>query len=410
MEFREEFIKYLHEALNHLSDPKKLLASPMVGLLKLSNRPDKIMALQNILIDAIKSLQPPSDSPSNSKAWRQYESLFYRYIEGFSQQEVAEQLNLGVRHLQREQNSALEILADSLIRQFTINEGPNNQNIINNNSPDFIEAEEAELAWLKEYSINSPLEVQPALASIFETISIIAKDHNVQIKVNIQENLQGLAIHPVAFNQIMLNLLTVGVTLAENGWISVAAILTNDVVGIEIQTTKFTNNSFASLNELTIKIRMAQRLLSICSGKLEVSETFSLFRATLTIPIFDRQILLVIDDNPDTLQLFERYCSNTRYQVIPCQDPSEIMDLVKKQAPDIIIIDVMMPQIDGWLVLSRLRIHPLTASLPIIICTILPQEELAFSLGATGFLRKPVNRQEFLKLLETISLKKKISH
>lgn len=403
MEFREQFIKSLQNTLNHLADPKKLLASPMVDFFQLSSRPYKILALQNILIDAIKNLQPPPDSPPTSKAWRQYESLYYRYIAGFSQREVAEQLNIGVRHLQREQNGGLELLADSLIRQFNIKESPLDYQSFNSNSSIVIE-EDTEFSWLKDYSNNNPTVIQQELTNIFETVSIIANDHNVQINMNNYENLPDIAIHPVVFNQIMLNLLTAGIIIAKNGWISMAVFPAEDGICFEFQTGNFTNNPIDSLNKQTVKITMAQRLLSIYGGKLEVTETFSLLTCTVTIPIFDRQIILVIDDNPDTLQLFERYCSNTRYQFISCPDPSDVINLAIEQSPDIIIIDVMMPRIDGWQIMSRLRMHPMIGSTPIIICTILPLQELALSLGATAYIQKPVNRQEFLKMLEKISL------
>jgi len=68
--------------------------------------------------------------------------------------------------------------------------------------------------------------------------------------------------------------------------------------------------------------------------------------------------------------------------------------------PQIIVLDVMMPQTDGWRVLSRLRQHPLTSNIPVIVCTILAQEALALSLGANAFLRKPVTRQAFLAALD----------
>ncbi len=59
----------------------------------------------------------------------------------------------------------------------------------------------------------------------------------------------------------------------------------------------------------------------------------------------------------------------------------------------------MMPGVDGWEILARLRQHPLTGNLPVIVCTILPERELALALGAAGFLPKPVTRQALLGAL-----------
>jgi CheY-like chemotaxis protein len=60
----------------------------------------------------------------------------------------------------------------------------------------------------------------------------------------------------------------------------------------------------------------------------------------------------------------------------------------------------MLPGIDGWELLGRLREHPQIGTAPIIVCTILPQEEFALTLGAAEFLRKPVSREALLSALD----------
>ena len=76
--------------------------------------------------------------------------------------------------------------------------------------------------------------------------------------------------------------------------------------------------------------------------------------------------------------------------------------MVEKHSPRGIVLDVMMPEVDGWQMLGRLRRHPVTGHIPILICSIVSQEELAFSLGARGFLRKPVTRKNLLDALELL--------
>jgi CheY-like chemotaxis protein len=69
-------------------------------------------------------------------------------------------------------------------------------------------------------------------------------------------------------------------------------------------------------------------------------------------------------------------------------------------APRLIVLDVMLPDVDGWELLGRLRAHPGTQDVPVIVHTILPQEQLARALGADAFLRKPVGREALLALLD----------
>jgi CheY-like chemotaxis protein len=108
----------------------------------------------------------------------------------------------------------------------------------------------------------------------------------------------------------------------------------------------------------------------------------------------------VVDDNRDTLQLFSRYVAGTRYHAVTSDEPAQILNLAESLAPEIIVLDVMMPDIDGWKILAQLKQHPATADVPVLVCTILPQEEIALDLGASGFLSKPVTRKRFLAALD----------
>ena len=112
---------------------------------------------------------------------------------------------------------------------------------------------------------------------------------------------------------------------------------------------------------------------------------------------------LVIDDHPDTSDLLKRYLAGTRYRLVATTEPRRGLDLALELQPYVILLDVMMPDADGWEVLTRMKQLAATASIPIWVCTVLDQSELALALGANGFLRKPVMRQELLAVLESCS-------
>jgi len=111
---------------------------------------------------------------------------------------------------------------------------------------------------------------------------------------------------------------------------------------------------------------------------------------------------LCIDDNADALRLFERYLQDTRYRMLPLREAQRTMDIAAEARPDVIVLDVMLPDIDGWELLGRLREHPATRGIPVLVCTILPQEELARTLGAAAFIRKPVSREGLLAALARV--------
>jgi len=107
----------------------------------------------------------------------------------------------------------------------------------------------------------------------------------------------------------------------------------------------------------------------------------------------------VIDDNADTLQLFHRYLAGTQFDLTSSRDPEEALADIIEVAPQAIVLDVMLPGVDGWELLGRLRGHPQTRDIPVVICTIIPQERLALALGAAAFLQKPFTRDALLSML-----------
>ena len=109
--------------------------------------------------------------------------------------------------------------------------------------------------------------------------------------------------------------------------------------------------------------------------------------------------MLAIEDNRDTLQLWERYLQHTPFRLVGVTEPDDALAMATDLQPDLILLDLMLPSIDGWELLGQLHHHPQTGHVPVIICTVLPQEELALSLGASAFIRKPITRQSFRSVL-----------
>ena len=76
--------------------------------------------------------------------------------------------------------------------------------------------------------------------------------------------------------------------------------------------------------------------------------------------------------------------------------------MITQQPPDLIVLDVMLPDTDGWKLLIQLHEDPITRSIPVIICTVIREEELAYSLGAAHFLAKPVEPRQLVEALDQI--------
>jgi CheY-like chemotaxis protein len=399
---REQFQQHLREGLGHLHDPEALCRSPLAVILGVAHRSDTYSALQAILTEAIAALEPGPAAPSTSRAWRIYELLTCRYVQEQSAPVVAHQLGLSIRHLRREQGFALEALANQLWERFDLEKAPAAERVAA--VVPLTEGVEAvvteELAWVRETHLKSPTDLGQALHAVVDMIRPLAARHETDLVVTLAEPLPGLAVHPIALDHILLGLLSAAIHQSSGGQVRVSARSQTWEVEIKAQYTTSAGAAGSIADGDPAELAMIYRLADLCGGKLTVSPDDKTFTATLVFPAFEQLPVLVIDDNADTLQLLKRYTAGTRYRLIGTADPAQALSLVEQLAPWIIVLDVMMPDVDGWRVLGRLRQHPLTSHIPFIVCTILMEEKLAFLLGASAFLRKPVTRQAFLDALD----------
>jgi PAS domain S-box-containing protein len=104
-------------------------------------------------------------------------------------------------------------------------------------------------------------------------------------------------------------------------------------------------------------------------------------------------VVLLIDDDPNVADLVKRVLRSEQMQVVTAHDGEEGVRLARHIKPDLILLDILMPKMDGWTVLALLRADSELAETPIMICTVTDDRELALSQGVADFLIKPVTRE-----------------
>jgi len=110
--------------------------------------------------------------------------------------------------------------------------------------------------------------------------------------------------------------------------------------------------------------------------------------------------VLVIDDDPAARDLMRRFLDQQGLRMEEADSGQEGLKLARELRPGAIILDVMMPGMDGWAVLTALKADPELAPIPVIMATILDERNLGFALGATDFLTKPIDRDYLAKVLQ----------
>jgi DNA-binding response OmpR family regulator len=116
--------------------------------------------------------------------------------------------------------------------------------------------------------------------------------------------------------------------------------------------------------------------------------------------------LLIVEDDPDIRKLLDTTLTFKGYRVITAPNGKEALKVVQKEQPTVVIADIMMPELDGFGLVHRLRINPETRNVPVVFITatyVAPEDkEFALNIGATRFIQKPVDLEMFLKTIAEI--------
>jgi DNA-binding response OmpR family regulator len=116
--------------------------------------------------------------------------------------------------------------------------------------------------------------------------------------------------------------------------------------------------------------------------------------------------ILIVEDVPDILRLLEETLKFKGYKAVTAFNGQEALDIVQRERPALIITDIMMPKLDGFGLVHRLRINPETRDIPVIFLTAtyvaLEDKAFALNIGATRFIEKPVNFEKFLTTIDEL--------
>lgn len=116
-------------------------------------------------------------------------------------------------------------------------------------------------------------------------------------------------------------------------------------------------------------------------------------------------VILVVDDNRENLELLEAYLEDLDCRTIPACDGPEALEIVKKDKPDLILLDIMMPKMSGFEVCRRIKNDSATTHIPIIMVTALNEYgdmQRGVDCGTDDFVSKPVNKIELLTRVRTM--------
>ncbi len=122
--------------------------------------------------------------------------------------------------------------------------------------------------------------------------------------------------------------------------------------------------------------------------------------------------VLVVDDDPPSLELLQAYLEDVDCKTVSARDGPDALEIIAKEPPDLILLDVMMPKMSGFEVCKRIKKDPKTSDIPVIMVTALNEFgdiERGIDSGTDHFLSKPVNKLELLTRVKTMLKLKHLS-
>jgi signal transduction histidine kinase/CheY-like chemotaxis protein len=108
-------------------------------------------------------------------------------------------------------------------------------------------------------------------------------------------------------------------------------------------------------------------------------------------PVTEKKLILVIDSDPDAVYLLQENLNQQDFNIIGARNGQEGLLIAYKEHPQAILLDILMPDIDGWQILHDLKENPATTDIPVILLTIVDKKALGFQLGASAYLLKPLD-------------------
>ena len=407
---RSDFFAVLHKTLINLYDPLELRNSPLIADLIRQPVADPTVELKKILHEAITSLMPDDQTPPTVTAWRVYELLNYRFIEYLSQKETSKSLSVSLRTVQRLEPEAIQILANGIAGLYDIDlvdeldpppggeAGPLN--------PSQLDVTSQEYRYLKAYPSNLT-NLNSVLAELADFVQKLNRASTKTIEIQTAQESIMTFTKPALLRQALLTIISGLSNRLRAGKILMALKKEYRFAVIEI-TAQGPTTPLEQAPNLVEFFAAMQPLVQISGGTLEsANDQADVLCFFLRFPLQKQYNLLVVDDNADAIRLVQKYLEGTPYTVSGIQQSSRVMAAIEQDKPDLVIMDVMLPERDGWLLLGQIRQLPTQAKTPVIISTILPQEFLADPLGANGFLRKPFTPQELQQVVERVLLKER---
>jgi CheY-like chemotaxis protein len=388
------FEEAVRDCLAHLYDYTFLQDHPLVRLLvpQLQGNADRVQTFREVIFEAIDHLKLHDLKNIQTKNSRLYYILQLRYQQQQQVQYVLKQLNLGERQFYRDHAKAVQALSRVLDEQLKENiPGP-----INNPSI------QSELERVQRQSTSFPTTASAFLEKTLLAVKGLTERQQVELHLHISDSTLPVNIDQTSLRQIIIWIVSQLIVQSPSASHFTVSFSVHGSTAQFSFAGDATSSSVSSYRMQDRQASLETLLKTLGASVYERANPGKFIEVILEIP-FQQRSILIIDDNPDAVALFRQHLVGQPFQIFTAYEGAQAIELARESRPEFIILDVLLPNQDGWEILQHLKSHPATMNIPVLICSVLDAFDLAILLGADGFLRKPPEKTEFLNTLKRFS-------
>ena len=305
---------------------------------------------------------------------------------------------------------------------------------------DILDLSKIEAGKMEFFSQNCELE---SLANeVSHTLQPVIDKNSNTLKINLEKELGSISVDITRLRQVLFNLLSNACKFTEKGEITftvsrktireldwVNFTISDTGIGMDTGQVEKLFKSFSQVHSDNIQkyggtglgLAITKRICEMMGGDIFVESkpsegsTFSVHlpavmpvpeTATITLPSIPKpakdsaesasesqeNIILVIDDDPMIHNQMKRTFEKEGYKIVCVSDGEEGLTLARKLHPTLITLDVLMPGMDGWTVLTKLKADPEVANIPVFVISMVDEENKGYTLGASEYITKPIDR------------------
>ena len=270
----------------------------------------------------------------------------------------------------------------------------------------------------------APVSLPDLMAHGMAMVRERATRHRIALSLDIAPEVGTVWADELKLKQVVLNLLSNAVKFTpDGGSVAVAAGVEDDEALVEVRDTgvgiaeadqerifeAFQRGGRDARSEGTgLGLTLSRRIVELHGGRLWMTSRLgegSTFGFAIPVrrpglaPAREGTVL-VIEDDPPSAELLAVYLEGAGYRVVVARDGAAGLELAQQLLPRVVILDILLPDVDGWELLASLKRDPATAALPVVVVSMLDERSKGLALGASGYLVKPVRREQILEALE----------